>query len=73
VPLRLRNAPTARMQQDGYGDGYRYPHDETGGVAMGEVYLPDQLSGAIFYEPTERGEEAKIKARLGVLRAQRRP
>jgi putative ATPase len=65
VPNKLRNAVTPLMRQEGYGQGYRYPHDFEGGVAPGETYLPDGLE-AIFYEPTDRGDEKRIKERLNV-------
>jgi putative ATPase len=68
VPLRLRNAPTRLMKELGYGDDYRYAHDEPEGFAAGETYLPDGLSAQNWYEPTERGVEAKIRVRLDELR-----
>lgn len=67
VPMKLRNAATKHMKAWGYGQGYRYPHDE-GGHATGETYLPDELEGARFYEPTTSGFEARIKERLERLR-----
>ncbi|MBK9261267.1 MAG: replication-associated recombination protein A [Polyangiaceae bacterium] len=71
VPLHLRNAVTGLMRSDGYGSGYRYPHDEQGGVALGETYLPDGLVGTEYYSPTERGFEKTIAERLRWIRAQR--
>jgi putative ATPase len=68
VPLRLRNAPTRLMKQLGYGDGYRYAHDEADAFAAGESYLPDDLAPQRWYEPTERGLEARIRERLDELR-----
>ncbi|MCC6848339.1 MAG: replication-associated recombination protein A, partial [Deltaproteobacteria bacterium] len=68
VPLALRNAPTALMKALGYGAGYRYPHDHAGGV-VAQQCLPDRLADATFYEPTDRGEEAAIRARLRAVRA----
>jgi putative ATPase len=70
VPMKLRNAVTRLMKGEGYGQGYRYAHDEQGGVARGEVYLPDELAGERFYEPTERGYEKVIAERLRWVRAQ---
>ncbi|MEZ4287614.1 MAG: replication-associated recombination protein A [Polyangiales bacterium] len=67
VPMKLRNAPTKAMKEWGYGEGYRYPHDE-GGFADGETYLPDELTGRRYYEPTEAGFEGNLKARLDRLR-----
>ncbi len=69
VPLRLRNAPTRLMKNLGYGQGYRYAHDEEGGYAAGEAYLPDGMTPQKFYVPTERGLEAKIRDKLAALRA----
>ncbi len=54
VPLHLRNAPTRLMKGLGYGQGYRYAHDEAGGVAPMSC-LPDHLEGRRYYEPSERG------------------
>jgi len=69
VPMKLRNAATKPMKQWGYGDGYRYPHDE-GGHADGETYLPDALKGTRFYEPKAAGFEIKIRGRLARLRGE---
>ena len=63
VPLHLRNAPTELMKSEGYGVGYRYPHDQPGHFVRAQ-YLPDELSSARFYEPSEEGDEARIAARL---------
>ncbi len=68
VPMKLRNAVTKLMRSEGYGAGYKYAHDFDDGVVPGETYLPDALSGVAIYEPTDRGEEARIRARLSALR-----
>jgi putative ATPase len=68
VPMRLRNAPTRLMKDLGYGTGYRYAHDEAEGFAAGERYFPDGLTPPRFYEPTDRGVEARIRERLAQLR-----
>lgn len=68
VPLHLRNAPTKLMKALDYGKGYRYAHDEEGGFAAGERYLPDGLEGQRFYEPVERGLEIRIAEKLRDLR-----
>ena len=67
VPLHLRNAPTALMAELNHGAEYRYAHDEEGAFAAGEVYLPEALTNIQFYTPSERGFEAKIKAKLDYL------
>jgi putative ATPase len=69
VPLHLRNAPTKLMKGLGYGKDYRYAHDEEGGYAAGETYLPDGMAAPGWYRPTGRGLEAKIAERLEHLRA----
>ena len=70
VPLHLRNAPTRLMKDLGYGEGYRYAHDEPDGVAQGESYWPEALPGVPprFYEPVPRGLEIRIGERLKALR-----
>ena len=70
VPMHLRNAPTKLMKNLGHGSGYRYAHDEGGGFAAGEQYLPDGLTGQTFYQPVARGLEARIAERLAELRRQ---
>ncbi len=69
VPDRLRNAPTELMKSLGHGQGYRYAHDEEGGYAAGERYLPDGLGPQRWYEPVPRGLEQRIRERLEELRA----
>ena len=69
MPARLRNAPTRLMKNLGYGEGYRYAHDEAGGFAAGEHYLPDGMTAQVFYEPVPRGLELRIGEKLAELRA----
>ena len=64
VPMHLRNAPTSLMKDLGYGDKYRYAHDEDGGVALGETYFPDDMSPVKYYHPVPRGLEIRIKEKL---------
>jgi putative ATPase len=71
VPLHLRNAPTPLMKEQGYGRGYRYPHDEPDAFVEARN-LPEALGEVRFYEPTERGAEAKIAERLRQWRRRRR-
>lgn len=66
VPVHLRNAPTQLMKQLGHGKAYRYAHDEPHGYAAAEHYFPDGLKPR-FYQPTDRGLEQKIKAKLQFL------
>ena len=70
VPMKLRNAVTKLMGAEGYGEGYRYAHNEEGGVAQGEVYLPDEIAGERFYEPTSRGYEKQIAERVRRVRGE---
>jgi putative ATPase len=68
VPPHLRNAPTKLMKSLGYGDEYRYAHDEENAYAAGENYFPPELKDTRYYFPSERGMEAKIKQKLEWLR-----
>jgi putative ATPase len=70
VPLKLRNAPTPLMKSMGYSGGYRYPHNFAGHYSP-EEYLPDELRGQTFYQPSDSGEEARIRERLAAWRKQR--
>ena len=72
VPLRLRNAPTRLMKQLGYGEGYRYAHDEPDAVAAGERYFPDDMPERRYYHPVPRGLEAHIRERLTEIAARNR-
>ena len=56
------------MKNLGYGKDYRYAHDEEGAYAAGENYLPEGMPKSIYYQPTDRGLEAKIKQKLAHLR-----
>ncbi|WP_278957471.1 replication-associated recombination protein A [Aquipseudomonas alcaligenes] len=64
VPLHLRNAPTRLMKELGYGEEYRYAHDEPDAYAAGEDYFPDELEPRRYYEPVPRGLELKIREKL---------
>jgi putative ATPase len=68
VPMHLRNAPTKLMKELDYGKGYRYAHDEAGGFAAGERYLPDGMASPGFYQPVERGLEIRIADKLRTLK-----
>ena len=69
VPNHLRNAPTSLMKEAGFGDDYRYAHDEPEAYAAGESYLPIELHGTSLYQPVGRGLEAKIRDKLAHLSA----
>ena len=71
VPKKLRNAATKLMKDEGYGAGYQYAHDHAGGVVPGETYLPDEIADDVYYEPTDRGDEQRMGARVAMLREQR--
>ena len=63
VPLHLRNAVTDLMQGMGYGAGYKYSHDYEGHFDPQE-YLPANLVGQSYYQPSDQGSEAAIAERL---------
>jgi putative ATPase len=70
VPLHLRNAPTRLMKDMGYAKGYRHAHLEKDAVTDMQC-LPEALAGSVFYEPTERGFEQKVRERLVWLKNQK--
>lgn len=68
VPVHLRNAPTQLMKELGHGRAYRYAHDEPQAYAAGETYLPEGMPEPAWYQPTDRGLEAKIAEKMAFLR-----
>ena len=62
-PMNIVNAPTKLMKDVGYGKGYAYDHDAEDGFS-GANYWPDGMAPQAFYEPVERGFEAKLRERL---------
>lgn len=69
VPLHLRNASTSLSQELGYGEGYRYAHDEENSFAAGENYFPPELANEQFYYPRNSGLEIRIKEKLEAYRS----
>lgn len=67
VPLHIRNAPTSLMKSLHYGDDYRYAHDYPDAFVPGDCYLPPEMQGVVFYQPTTRGLEQKIGEKLAHL------
>ena len=67
VPMHLRNAPTRLMKDLGYGEKYRYAHDEEGGHAAGETYFPDDMEAVKYYHPVPRGLEIRIREKLAEI------
>ena len=68
VPLHLRNATTALSKELGYGEEYRYAHDEDNAFAAGENYLPEPIKDEQYYFPRESGLESRIKEKLAQFR-----
>ncbi len=68
VPLHLRNAPTALMQELGYHQGYKYAHDFKGNYVE-QQYLPDALVGKRFWNPCDNSQEARMWQRLNDLKS----
>ena len=48
IPMHIRNAPAEGMAQEGYGVGYKYPHDYPGHWVE-QQYLPDKMLGTKYY------------------------
>jgi putative ATPase len=68
VPLHIRNAPTRLMKTLGYGRGYEYAHDHDDAI-VAQSHLPESLAGRVYYEPSERGFEERLGARMAELEA----
>jgi putative ATPase len=71
VPLQIRNAPTNLMKELGYGSGYIYAHDTEEKLTAMRC-LPESLSGRKYYEPTEQGQESRVKERMRQIEEWRR-
>lgn len=69
-PLHIRNAPTRMMKELGYGAGYAYDHDAPDAFS-GQDCFPEGLPRQDFYQPTDRGAEARVSERLARWRALR--
>jgi len=67
VPVHLRDAHYPGAKRLGHGKGYVYPHDSEIGV-VAQQYLPDELRGKRYYEPTSHGAERDVQARLEKIR-----
>ncbi len=67
VPLHLRNAVTGLMKNVGYGEGYKYSHDFDDKLTD-MTCLPDNLSGRVYYKPTDQGFELRLRQRLDEIR-----
>ncbi len=71
VPMHLRNAPTKLMKESGYGAGYQYDHDSSGGVAYSQTGFPEKMGEQAYYHPADSGLEQKIGQKLSFIRSQR--
>lgn len=67
VPVHLRDAHYAGAKRLGHGKGYKYAHDSDIGI-VAQQYLPDELRGKRYYEPTSHGAEREVSARLEKIR-----
>ena len=70
-PAYLKDAHYPGARKLGRGEGYEYPHDLPEGISD-QPLLPEGLQDREYYEPTERGFEAKLRERLAQLRQIRR-
>jgi len=66
-PKSILNAPTALMKAQGYGEGYRYPHDYPGGY-VSQQYLPDPIVHRRFVPKSKQGFEKTMAERLAFMR-----
>ncbi|WP_436970519.1 replication-associated recombination protein A [Microbacterium testaceum] len=67
VPMHLRDAHYPGAKRLGHGKGYKYAHDSEIGI-VSQQYLPDELRGRRYYEPTNHGAERDVSARLEKIR-----
>lgn len=67
VPAHLRDGHYSGAKELGHAVGYKYPHDDPRGV-VAQQYLPDELKGAVYYEPSQHGAEKRISEYIGRLR-----
>ncbi len=67
VPAHLRDAHYPGAKRLGHGKGYKYPHDSDIGIVT-QQYLPDELRGRRYYQPTNHGTERDVSARLEKIR-----
>ncbi|WP_431796573.1 replication-associated recombination protein A [Microbacterium enclense] len=67
VPLHLRDAHYPGAKRLGHGKGYIYAHDSDIGI-VAQQYLPDELRGTQYYQPTSHGAERDVSARLEKIR-----
>ncbi|QEW03135.1 replication-associated recombination protein A [Microbacterium lushaniae] len=67
VPAHLRDAHYPGAKRLGHGKGYKYPHDSDIGI-VAQQYLPDELRGRRYYQPTNHGTERDVSARLEKIR-----
>lgn len=72
VPHHLRNAPTELMKNEGFGQGYQYPHDHPSGY-LPQQYFPEGMAETTLYRPVPRGVEAEFAERLQRFRPERYP
>jgi putative ATPase len=63
VPLHIRNAPTRLMKNLGYGKDYKYSHSYDQNFSEQE-YLPEKLSGTVFYDPANNAREDELRRYL---------
>lgn len=72
MPAHLRDAHYSGAKQLGHGKGYQYPHDAPAGWVP-QQYLPDELAGRTYYEPTPHGAEGRLVARWRERRGEAPP
>ena len=70
-PMHILNAPTKLMKNVGYGKGYAYDHNADEGFS-GQDYWPEEMEAQSFYQPTDRGFEARVKERLDYWQQRRK-
>jgi len=71
VPMHLRNAPTALMKKQGYGENYQYDHASDGSIAYSQKGFPESMGEQVYYQPKQAGLEINIGQKLQKIREKR--
>ena len=68
VPVHLRNATSKITQDLGHGKDYQYAHNYEFSIAPNQQYLPDDVELEPLYEPSDRGYEKQLAAKIEFLK-----
>ena len=69
IPTHLQDAPYKGAAKLGRGTGYQYAHDYPNHYVK-QQYLPYELTGKVFYEPSWNGYESKIREHMKKIKSE---